>query len=274
MARYVIGDVQGCFDELQELLFQINYRREQDRLFFVGDLVNRGPCSLDVLRWAWLERSHVSTVLGNHDLHLLACSVGASNCKPGDTLNEILCAPDAPVLLDWLRSQPLLLVQPDCVIVHAGIHPAWDEATAIALSDEVSLLLSGEQYRNFLQCMYGNEPKFWSAQLSGMDRARFAVNVFTRMRMLSVTGALNFKFKGELAKAPANLYSWYDYPVRKLRDRKIVFGHWSALGLLMRETVLALDTGCVWGGFLTALCLDDGTFYQVKARRSYQSVCE
>lgn len=274
MARYAIGDVQGCFDELQYLLHKINYRPGQDRIFFVGDLVNRGPSSLSVLRWAWQERSHISVVLGNHDLHLLACSVDASKCKQGDTLDELLHAPDAPVLIDWLRRQPLLLVQSDCLITHAGIHPEWDERTAIALSEDVSSLLSSDNYQDFLMGMYGNEPKSWAVQLSEMDRARFAVNVFTRMRMVNRSGSLNFKFKGELERAPASLCAWFDYPTRLLSERRIVFGHWSALGLLMRDTAWALDTGCVWGGHLTAVCLDNGTLFQVQACRAYQSVCE
>lgn len=264
MARYVIGDIQGCFAELQALLEKIGYCAESDRLFLVGDLVNRGPASLEVLRWAYRERHHVSTVLGNHDLHLLACSTGAAKSKRGDTLDAVLLADDAPVLLNWLRSQPLLIVLEDALIVHAGILPAWDESTAIRLADEVGAALSGDDYSWFLSHMYGNQPSSWHAGLVSLDRMRLAVNVFTRMRMVESDGALDFKFKGELVKAPAGLLPWFKHPARR-HTRRVICGHWSALGLFQASNMLALDTGCVWGGKLTAVRLDDGAIFQVPA---------
>ncbi|MBS1155704.1 MAG: hypothetical protein H6R07_1628 [Proteobacteria bacterium] len=264
MARYVIGDVQGCFAELQALLEKIGYSAELDRLYLVGDLVNRGPASLDVLRWAYRERHHVSTVLGNHDLHLLACGTGTAKPKRGDTLDAVLQADDAPVLLNWLRSQPLLIVLEDALIVHAGILPAWDEDTAIQLADEVCAALSGDNYHWFMSHMYGNQPRSWQEGLAPLDRMRLAVNVFTRMRMVESDGALDFKFKGELVKAPAGLLPWFVHPAR-VKTRRVVCGHWSALGLFLDGNVLALDTGCVWGGQLTAVRLDDGEIFQVPA---------
>lgn len=270
MARYVIGDIQGCFDELTLLLDKIGYVPGVDRLYLVGDLVNRGPDSLKVLRWAFQERAHVQTVLGNHDLHLLACAVGVGKLKQGDTLAEILTADDRVALLDWLRFQPLLITLDDVMIVHAGIMPAWDEDLARALADEVSSVLAGHDHRTFLLNMYGNHPGTWSENLCSLDRMRLAVNAFTRMRMVAASGTLDFKFKGELERAPKQLLPWFDFPLRVPKQHRIVCGHWSALGLFLREDVWSLDTGCVWGGCLTAIRLEDGEVFQVQALRRYQ----
>ncbi len=271
MACYVVGDLQGCYIELEELLEKIAYSPDTDRLYLVGDLVNRGPASLEVLRWVYRERHHASTVLGNHDLHLLACAAGVAQCKKGDTVSDILTAEDGPELIDWLRRQPLVIGLEDALIVHAGILPAWDEAQALLLAAEVSAVLAGEDCSWFLSNMYGNNPKSWDCGLARIDRLRLAVNVFTRMRMVDVAGGIDLKFKGELEKAPPNLLPWYAHPQRKLADRRIVCGHWSALGLHMAENVWAIDTGCVWGGKLTAVRLDDGEVFQVSARRCYQT---
>lgn len=274
MARYVIGDVQGCFTELKQLLELIGYQPECDRLYMVGDLVNRGPDSLAVLRWAMREQAHVRVVLGNHDLHLLACSVGAVQCKEGDTLDDVLSADDAPVLLDWLRRQPLLIVLADALIVHAGILPAWSEEQAVELATEISVAMSGVNYRDFVAQMYGNNPRAWTTKLSAVDRMRLAVNAFTRMRMVDEAGALDFKFKGELEKAPPTLFPWFDYPIRRLEGRRVICGHWSALGLMLRGDVCSLDTGCIWGGQLSAMRLEDGQVFQVQAARGYQQPVE
>lgn len=274
MARYVVGDIQGCFDELQLLLDRVGYSPRSDQLYLVGDLVNRGPKSLEVLRWVFREHDHVSTVLGNHDLHLLACSAGIAKPKRGDTLDAILHAPDMPQLMDWLRKQPLLIELEDAVIVHAGILPTWNLETAVRLSDEVSTVLGGEDYRWFLSHMYGNNPSAWSPDLQPLERMRLAVNAFTRMRMVDSTGALDLAFKGELEKAPASLCPWFDHPAHRLMECRIVCGHWSALGLLMREDVWSLDSGCIWGGRLSAVRLDDGEVFQVSALKAYQSVAD
>ncbi|SFN51990.1 Bis(5'nucleosyl)-tetraphosphatase, ApaH [Formivibrio citricus] len=272
MARYVVGDVQGCFDELMLLLERMDYVPTKDRLFIVGDLVNRGPSSLEVLRWAMSECDHVSVVLGNHDLHLLACSVGAARCKKEDTLDKVLAAPDAGALLDWLRRQPLLLSEPEGLIVHAGILPAWDEETAQGLAQEVSATLAGSTYAHFLMHMYGNKPNAWTPGLGPMERMRLAVNAFTRMRLVDDAGALDLKFKGELDQAPPGRRAWFEFPRRAIVGRRIICGHWSALGLVLRDDLWALDTGCVWGGMLTGVRLEDGARFQVPALRQYQSV--
>ena len=272
MARYVIGDIQGCWAELQELLRQIHYQPDADEIFLLGDLVNRGPDSLSVLRWAF--QNSIRTVLGNHDLHLLAISVGAARHNRSDTLTDILAAPDRDELLDWLRRQPLLIDLPDALLVHAGILPAWDRALARSLADEVSAVLSGPDYGEFMQVMYGNTPHAWNAALSGVERWRFAVNVFTRMRMVDADGALDLDYKGELPDAPVDLAAWFDYPTRALAGQRIVFGHWSALGLMQKNDVTALDTGCIWGGALTALCLNNGRVTQAPARCAYQTISD
>ena len=271
MASYVVGDVQGCFDELMLLLKRMNYSALHDRLYIVGDLVSRGPDSLKVLRWVRRERAHVSVLLGNHDLHLLACSVGAARNKKEDLLDQVLEAPDAAELLNWLRCQPLLISLPEGVLVHAGVLPAWDENTALALGGEVSAVLSGPDYAHFLAHMYGNQPRAWAAGLAPMERQRLAINAFTRMRLVDDTGALEFKFKGELDLAPGGLRAWFDFPQRALAGRRIICGHWSALGLVLRDDLWALDTGCVWGGMLTGIRLEDGALFQVSALQQYQS---
>ncbi|MDR3412976.1 MAG: symmetrical bis(5'-nucleosyl)-tetraphosphatase [Formivibrio sp.] len=273
MARYAIGDIQGCFNELLDLLEKIGYSAHSDRLYLVGDLVNRGPASLDVLRWAFDQQQHVSIVLGNHDLHLLACSTGASKVKRGDTLDAILQAKDASMLLEWLRKQPLLIALEDALIVHAGILPVWNEAQAIGLANEVSSMLASKNYQWFLSNMYGNQPQIWKEDLVQLDRLRLAVNAFTRMRMVNSDGGVDFKFKGELDKAPASLLPWFAYP-KRVSTRRVVCGHWSALGLLMSDSVWSLDTGCVWGGKLTAVCLDDGEVFQVQASCGYQALSD
>lgn len=253
------------------LLKRMSYSPEHDRLYIVGDLVSRGPDSLEVLRWVMRERAHVSVVLGNHDLHLLACSVGVARNKKEDLLGQVLEAPDAAELLNWLRCQPLLMDLPEGLLVHAGVLPAWDKETALALGEEVSAVLSGPDYAHFLAHMYGNTPCAWAPGLAPMERQRLAVNAFTRMRLVDEAGALELKFKGELDRAPKGLRAWFDFPRRALAGRRIICGHWSALGLVLRDDLWALDTGCVWGGALTGVRLEDGALFQVSALRQYQS---
>lgn len=272
MARYIVGDIQGCFAELQQLLKLISYNPQHDQLFLLGDLVNRGPESLNVLRWAMREQSHVRIVLGNHDLHLLACFHNHVQMHKLDTLADVLVAPDVHILLEWLRCQPLLIVQHDVLITHAGIPPDWDERLAIELAEEVSATLAGPDYLWLLSKMYGNKPRVWSEGLERIERLRLAINGLTRLRMVNDYGEMDFKFKGELGKEPWSLCPWFDYPSRKLAGRKIACGHWSALGLMLRDDVWSLDTGCVWGGKLTAIRLEDGQLYQVPAQRVYQSL--
>ncbi|MGQ5522430.1 symmetrical bis(5'-nucleosyl)-tetraphosphatase [Chitinimonas sp. PSY-7] len=267
MANYVIGDIQGCFSELMSLLDSFLFNPAADCIYLVGDLVNRGPDSLSVLRWAHSNRDSVFMVLGNHDLHFLAIGYGLAKQKKGDTLTELLCAHDCGILLNWLRTQPLVrqVNKSEYVIVHAGLLPEWTTSQALALSNEVQFVLSADGYFEFLSQLYGNEPNRWCASLSGIERLRLVVNVCTRMRMLDVEeGTLNLDFKGDLEDAPASLYAWFDSSDKlNARDEVVVFGHWSALGFLRRDDIIALDTGCVWGGLLTAIRLEDGQVFQV-----------
>ena len=260
MATYVIGDVQGCFDALQALLLKINYQAGTDQLWFVGDLVNRGPQSLEVLRFVQALGSQQVVVLGNHDLHLLAVAAGIRAMKTKDTLAPILAAPDGADLLQWLRSRPLLYHDPkfNCVMSHAGIAPMWDLEQAIRYADEVSAALQSASYLAFLAEMFGDTPACWSDDLTGMARLRCIVNYFTRMRFCTGTGALDFAYKGTIADHPDNLCPWFEVPTRKLLPVKILFGHWAALnGKTNTADIVALDTGCVWGRCLTALRLED-----------------
>ncbi|WP_035061785.1 symmetrical bis(5'-nucleosyl)-tetraphosphatase [Andreprevotia chitinilytica] len=273
MARYAIGDIQGCYTELQLLLDRMQFDPQRDTLYLVGDLVNRGPDSLAVLRWVMRQGAAVQTVLGNHDLHLLAIAAGVSKAKLGDTMATVLQAPDLPEIVDWLRRQPLMLTLSDAIVVHAGIWPGWDARLAQSLADEVGSVLAGNQWRSFLAAMYGNQPLQWSDALQGDDRLRFVVNAATRMRFVDTAGALQLKYKGELDRAPAGLCPWFEWPQRVATPR-VICGHWSALGLRVSETLWALDTGCIWGGALTGVDLDSGRLFQVPAQQVYQELAD
>ncbi|AMC35886.1 symmetrical bis(5'-nucleosyl)-tetraphosphatase [Janthinobacterium sp. B9-8] len=271
MSRYAIGDIQGCFTELMAVVDSMAFNPLCDELYLVGDLVNRGPASLETLRWA-AHTKGVSLVLGNHDLHLLAMAAGIAQAKPGDTLQVVLDAPDGDALIFWLRQQPLLIDLSDVLIVHAGISPGWSLETAKTAACEVELALRGEKWKDFMAVMYGNQPVDWAESMSAEDRMRFTVNCLTRMRFVTTDGALQFKYKGERDQAPAGIKPWFDVAGRLPLNRRIVCGHWSALGLMLRDDVWALDTGCVWGGALTGVCLDSGRLYQVAARSQYQAL--
>lgn len=270
MARYVVGDLQGCGEELQALLAEVAFDTERDVLYPVGDLVNRGPESLEVLRWAYRNRACVKPVLGNHDLHLIAVHAGCAKLKKGDTLAALLEAPDAEALIGWLRSQPLVRRDGRYLMVHAGLLPAWDAEQALALSGEVEAALQSARYAEFLAEMYGNQPDRWRKGLTGWDRLRVIVNACTRMRVLD-GDRLEMKFKGELQDVPPPATAWFDAPGRRSGDAVVVCGHWSALGLLRRPDLIALDTGCVWGGALSAVSLDDGKLFQVPSRQPRQT---
>lgn len=262
MATYCIGDVQGCFIELQKLLQIINYNQVHDHLCFVGDLVNRGPNSLEVLRFV-KQLPNTKVVLGNHDIHLLNFYNKIVDFEV-EYLEPISTAPDGLELIEWLRQQPLLYhdVKNNFVLAHAGIYPGWNLSDAIIYAHEVEKILQGNRYINFLKNLYGNEPANWDDGLSGWDRLRFIVNAFTRMRFCDMQGKLDFINSGPVDTAPHGFLPWFEIPWRKTKNVKILFGHWAALqGITNVENVFALDTGCVWGGSLTAMRLDDGKLF-------------
>lgn len=258
MAVYAIGDIQGCGGPLRELLGRIDFDPGRDRLWLTGDLVNRGPESLEVLRFVKDLGDRAVVVLGNHDLHLLAVWSGQGRLKPNDSLLPVLNAPDSDELLNWLRHQPLLHYDPQLgyLMVHAGIAPAWDLATARQAAAEVEAALSGGHYTSYLAHIYGNQPDQWSADLSGMDRLRYITNALTRMRCCDADGRLLLDYKGTPEKRPDGYHPWFSLPHRAYDGPTIVCGHWSALGYRNEAGVLALDTGCLWGGSLTAVRLD------------------
>lgn len=266
MATYAIGDIQGCFASLQTLLQHIHFDPLTDRLWFTGDLVNRGPQSLAVLRFIKQLGPTHSLVLGNHDLTLLAIAYGVRERHARDTFEDILTAPDRDELLQWLQQQPLLHYDASLqtVMTHAGIAPCWTLEEAIRYAKEVEHILKSDQASNYLHAMYGNQPDLWHEQLSGMDRLRCITNYFTRMRFCTAEGRLNLTYKGTIAEKPADLYPWFDLPHRQPISEKILFGHWAALnGKTNQARIFALDTGCVWGNCLTALRLEDEQLFRV-----------
>lgn len=264
MAVYAIGDIQGCYDELMSLLELIRFDPANDCVWFTGDLVNRGPASLQTLRAVRGLGESAVTVLGNHDLHLLALAQGSAPLHKSDTLNEILDAPDRDELLTWLRQQPLMHhdAKLNITLIHAGLPPQWDLATAQACANEVETVLRSERYTAFFQRMYGNTPDVWSDDLTGQDRLRFITNSFTRLRYCDAAGHFDFKAKGEPGTQPEGFMPWFEVPGRRSENLRVVFGHWSALGLRREPHIVALDTGCLWGQQLTAMRLggDDAVF--------------
>ena len=264
MATYAIGDIQGCYDSLQHLLAHCAFDPAVDRLWLVGDLVNRGPKSLETLRLVKSLGPAALTVLGNHDLYLLMVAEGGAKFRgKDDTLQEILDAPDCAELLAWLRHRPLCHTEGDYCLVHAGLLPQWTAARARQLAGEVEAALQGPAYGEFVRNLWGSEPAGWSDDLTGWARLRVIVNAMTRMRFCTADGLMEFKTKGTLAKAPAGHIPWFDLPGRKSAGSVLVTGHWSSLGLKVTPNLLALDSGCLWGGHLTAVRLEDRQVFQV-----------
>lgn len=272
MSTYLIGDVHGCYDELKSLLGQVAFDPLHDELWLTGDLVARGPASLDVLRYVRSLGNSVRIVLGNHDLHLLAVYAGISRNKPKDRITSLLQAEDADVLINWLRRQPLLQVDEEkkLVMAHAGITPQWDIATAITCAREVEAVLSSDTYPLFLDAMYGDMPNHWTPELTGLARLRFSTNALTRMRYCFPNGQLDMISKESPESAPAPLKPWFAIPGPVSRDYTIVFGHWASLeGRGTPQGIIGLDTGCCWGGTLTMLRWEDKhMFTQVSNRES------
>lgn len=268
MSTYAIGDLQGCYDELQDLLALIRFDTSRDRLWFVGDLVNRGPKSLQVLRFVKDLGDRATVVLGNHDLHLVLRAEGYGRDGKGDTIAPILAAPDCAELMEWLRGLPLFHVDGEYAMVHAGLLPQWSVAQAADLAKEVSVALSKKnKYIDFLQHMWGSKPDAWRDDLEGWDRLRVVVNAMTRMRFCTPQGAMEFHTKGKPENPPAGCLPWFAVPDRASLTHTLVCGHWSALGLHMEQKLIALDTGCLWGGKLTAVRLEDRQIFQVASRQ-------
>ena len=268
MATFAIGDVQGCFEELEQLLGEIGFSPSRDRLWFVGDLVNRGPDSAAVVRFVRDLGERAVVVQGNHDLHLLALAAGHAKRRADDTFDDLLAAPDRDELLDWLRFRPMLHVEDEYVMVHAGLLPSWSVAQAQDLAAEVEAELRSRRYRLFLAELYGSRPDAWDDSLRGMDRLRVIVNAMTRMRFCSADGVMELRVKGEVEQAPPGFMPWFEVPGRKMRGVPVICGHWSALGLKLKRDLLALDTACVWGGALTAVRLEDRRLFQVRCAQA------
>jgi len=267
MPTYAIGDLQGCCDELERLLDLLRFDSAQDQLWLVGDLINRGPESLRTLRLVMALGSAASVVLGNHDLHLLATAHAVRRPAPSDTLMPILDAPDAADILDWVRTRKLAHFSDGWLMVHAGVLPQWTVADALARAAEVEAVLRGDDWPDLLRHMYGNHPDQWSDALHGWDRLRVIINTFTRLRFCDLAGRMDLDTKEGAGAAPAGMHPWFEVPGRRTAGTPIVFGHWSTLGLVLQPNLLGIDTGCVWGGRLSAVRLEDRALFQVECRQ-------
>ena len=265
MSIYAIGDVQGCYEELEHLLERIRFDPASDQAWFVGDLVNRGPKSLQVLRLVKSLGDSAVTVLGNHDLHLLSCAYGVRDPKSTDTLKKVLKADDCDELIAWLASRPLLHRTDDYLLVHAGVHPSWSAAEAMAVARELEGVLRADPREAVRVLRDAAPPPLWRPTLRGHDRLRAAAAILTRIRTTTADGTLDLEFTGPPDQVPHGRRPWFEWGGPYASEVTVVFGHWSALGLLIEPHAIALDTGCVWGGTLTAVRLDDGRVYQQRA---------
>jgi len=265
---YLVGDVQGCAGALEDLLGAIGFSPSRDHLYALGDLVNRGPASLAALRMLRGMGASATCLLGNHDWHLLAVAAGVRPRHRNDTLDDILEAPDRQAWLEWVRHRRMAVHEHGWLMLHAGVVPQWDLAQTLELAAALEAHLRSEPPRPFLDAMFGNEPRRWSDGLAGHDRLRFTLNTLTRIRFVAADGTLEFATKDGLTDTPPGCFAWFDAPGRRTADTAIAFGHWSTLGLLDRPTLLGLDTGCAWGGKLTAVRIDGGRreVFQVSCR--------
>lgn len=266
MATFAIGDLQGCYAEFAQLLQLIAFNPTRDRLWLVGDLVNRGPDSLAVLRHVKNLGDAAVCVLGNHDFHLLMLAYGFTKARTSDTLQAILATPDRAVLIDWLRHRPLIVHEDDYLMVHAGLLPQWTAQTAACLAREVETHLRDSEPQAFFAQLYGNEPNAWRDDLAPFDRMRLVVNACARLRFCTADGGMEFAEKRAAEYAPSGYLPWFSIPERRSAQVTIVCGHWSTLGLTLRPNLLMLDSGCVWGGTLSAVRLEDRRVFQVPAR--------
>lgn len=267
MATYAIGDIQGCLQPFRQLLDVVGFNPQRDRLWLVGDLVNRGPDSLETLRFVRNLGDAAITVLGNHDLHLLTVAAGFGRNHKSDTLDDILSAPDRRELLDWLRARKMFHSEADYAMVHAGLLPQWSIKRATELAAEVELALQGPQHIELARHMYGSQPDRWENTLQGWDRLRVIINAMTRMRVCTVDGRMEFHHKGKPENLPAGYMPWFDVPDRRSANATLIFGHWSALGLRIEPGLLAIDGGCLWGRQLCAVRLEDRRVFQINCAR-------
>ncbi len=263
MSTYAIGDLQGCFKELRQLLDSIAFDPARDRLWLVGDLVNRGPDSLALLRYVKSLGDCAVTVLGNHDLHLLMVAGGHEKLRKHDTIQDILAAPDREELLAWLRQRKLMHAEGQYAMVHAGLLPQWSIAKSLSLAREVEAALQGSDFDGLCAHLYGNQPDRWRDELAGYDRLRVIVNAMTRLRICTPEGTMEFHHTGTVNHIPAGHLPWFEAPGRASADATVVCGHWSALGLRLAPGLIALDSGCLWGGELSAVRLEDRQVFQV-----------
>ncbi len=277
MSMYLIGDVQGCDAPLGRLLRKIDFSPSRDKIFFLGDLVNRGPESAATLRRIMSLGSSARSVLGNHDLHLLAVAHGVKKTGKGDTIDDILNAPDREEMLSWLASQSMGILEDTPIgkllMVHAGVLPAWTAEQVVSLGKEVHDAMKADP-ASFFSSMYGNKPNQWTDSLDGDDRLRVVVNALTRIRLCHADGSMDFSVKEGAAKAPAGMTPWFDLPDRRTADVTVAFGHWSTLGLQLRDNLVSLDTGCIWGGCLSALKIDSGGKTSSPAPEVIQIKCD
>lgn len=277
MTTYAIGDLQGCHAQLLALLKKIDTAAPDAQLIFLGDIINRGPHSLATLRHVRSLGARARIILGNHDLNFLAVACGLRKPHRSDTLDDILAAADRDELVDWLRHQPLALMESHHLCVHAGVLPQWDARTTLALASEVETALRSDDWQNFLRDMYGNTPTAWREDFQGSERLRCIVNALTRLRYCDANGVMDFERKegsingaSDSAALAEGLMPWFEVPQRKSKDTVVVFGHWSTLGLLLRPDIIALDTGCVWGGKLSAINLENRNLLQVDCPQQQQ----
>lgn len=273
MAIYAIGDIQGCYSSFRKLLDLAEFDFSHDKLWLVGDVVNRGPESLETLRFIKQAGDAVVMVLGNHDLHLLMVDAGITRCHKGDTIQPILEASDRVELLNWLRHQRLFYCEDNYALVHAGLLPDWSVAKAAELASEVETALRHDDYQEIFSQLYGNEPDYWQDNWTGTERLRVIINAMTRMRICSIDGRMNFSYKGTLRDLPSGLLPWFDIPGRASQDYTLICGHWSALGLYVTDKLVALDSGCVWNGRLSAMRLEDRKVFQIHCDRKTATSC-